>query len=78
VEDHLTLKGLFKPRDKRFVAKAKDLESHCGYQEWHRKVDEEVIDWLNKYPEATPKQFLRFLRELYKRPDMLERFPNGF
>ncbi|WP_225410854.1 hypothetical protein [Stigmatella hybrida] len=60
------------------MAKAKDESSHCGYQEWHRKVDKEVIDWLDKYPQATPEQFMRFLREIYKRPDMLKRFPRGF
>jgi hypothetical protein len=78
LKGHRTLRGLYKPRDKRFVAKAKDEESHCGYQEWHRKVDQEVIAWLNKYARATPEEFLMFLREIYKRPDMLERFPNGF
>lgn len=75
---HLTLKGLFKPRDKRFVAQAKDEKSHCGYQEWHCKLDEEVIEWLTKNSEATPEQFLRYLREIYKRPDMIKRFPRGF
>lgn len=75
---HKNLGGLFKPRDKRFVAKAKDEESHCGYQEWHRDVDKEVIEWLIKYPKATPEQFLKFLREIYSRSKMLERFPNGF
>lgn len=78
LDGHLTLKGLFKPRDKRFVARAKDEESHCGYQEWHRKLDQEVIAWLTKYPEVTAEQFLRYLREIYKRPDMIERFPRGF
>jgi hypothetical protein len=75
---HKKLGGLFKPRDKRFVTRAKDEESHCGYQEWHRDVDQEVIAWLNKHPEATPEQFLKFLREIYSRPKMVERFPNGF
>jgi hypothetical protein len=41
-------------------------------------VDKEVIDWLGKYPQATPEQFMSFLRELYERPDMLDRFPRGF
>lgn len=75
---HKILKGLFKPRDKRFVAKAKDEESHCGYQEWHRAVDNEVVAWLMRYSNATREQFLSFLREIYSRPKMLERFPNGF
>jgi hypothetical protein len=75
---HETLRGLYEPRDRRFVAKAKDKDSHCGYQDWHRRVDEEVIDWLRQYRKATPQQFMKKLREIYNRPDMLKRFPNGF
>jgi hypothetical protein len=78
LKEHESLGGLYKPRDKRFVAQAKDKESHCGYQDWHRKVDAEVIDWLRRYEKATPEQFMKMLRELYNRPDMLKRFPNGF
>jgi hypothetical protein len=75
---HPTLKGLYKPRDPRFVARAKDEQSHCGYQEWHRKVDDEVIGWLDKYSKATPREFMDKLREIYGRPEMKERFPHGF
>jgi hypothetical protein len=69
---------LYKPRDPRFKTRAKDEESHCGYQEWHRKVDEEVIRWLDRFDKATPEEFMQMLRELYRRKDMLERFPHGF
>jgi hypothetical protein len=78
LEAHPTLKGLYKPRDSRFVSRAKDEQSHCGYQEWHRKVDKEVVDWLDQFPQATPKQFMDKLREIYSRPEMKARFPNGF
>lgn len=78
LEDHETLRGLYEPRDERFVAKAKDKESHCGYQDWHRKVDAEVIQWLRDHEAATPAQFMKMLRELYNRKEMLQRFPNGF
>lgn len=75
---HETLAGLYKPRDPRFVAQAKDEEAHCGYQQWHRDVDKEVIDWLDRTKNATPEQFERFLREIYRRAAMRERFPHGF
>ncbi|MGZ3459341.1 MAG: Wall-associated protein precursor, partial [Archangium sp.] len=75
---HRTLRGLYKARDPRFVAQAKDEESHCGYQQWHRDVDREVVEWLKNTGEATPKQFEDFLREIYSRPEMRARFPNGF
>jgi hypothetical protein len=78
LERHKTLHGLFEPRDKRFVAQAKDKKSHCGYQQWHRDVDLEVMMWLREHEKATPEQFMSKLREIYSRKDMLERFPNGF
>jgi hypothetical protein len=78
LEEHQTLRGVYTPRDPRFVAQAKDEKSHCGYQQWHRDVDKEVIDWLRRMNKATPEQFERFLREIYNRPVMRERFPHGF
>ena len=76
--DHPTLKGLYKPRDPRFVTRARDEQAHCGYQQWHRGVDEEVIEWLDDTPGATPKEFMDKLREIYSRPAMKARFPHGF
>jgi hypothetical protein len=78
LKNHKTLRGLYKPRDKRFVAQAKDEESHCGYQKWHRDVDQEVIEWLTDHPDATPDAFMELLRNIYRRKEMLERFPRGF
>jgi hypothetical protein len=78
LERHPTLRGLYKPRDKRFKTRAKDKDSHCGYQDWHRKVDAEVIQWLKDKRDATPEQFMKMLREIYNRRDMVERFPDGF
>lgn len=75
---HKTLRGLYKPRDRRFETRAVDEQAHCGYQEWHRKVDAEVVEWLRRYERATSKEFEAFLREIYNRPDMRARFPNGF
>lgn len=78
LKEHQTLGGLYEPRDERFKAKAKDKASHCGYQKWHREVDTEVVEWLKARKKATPEQFMKFLREIYNRPDMRKRFPNGF
>ncbi|HYO67452.1 MAG TPA: Wall-associated protein precursor, partial [Archangium sp.] len=78
LKQHPILRGLYKARDKRFVAQAKDEESHCGYQQWHRDVDREVVDWLIEHSKATSKQFEDFLREIYSRPEMLARFPKGY
>ena len=78
LEDHGTLRGHYKPRDSRFVTRAVDEQAHCGYQQWHRDVDKEVIVWLQRYPKATAEQFEAFLREIYGRAEMLKRFPHGF
>jgi hypothetical protein len=75
--EHRTLKGLYGPRDPRLVTRAKDEESHCGYQKWHREVDDEVVEWLRVNRRATPEEFIQKLREIYNRPDMRARFPNG-
>jgi hypothetical protein len=74
LEDHRTLRGQYKPRDSRFVTRAVDEKAHCGYQEWHRKVDAEVVQWLKDYKKATPEQFEALLRQT----DMRARFPHGF
>jgi len=78
LEEHATLRGRYAPRDSRFVARAKDEKAHCGYQDWHRKVDAEVIQWLRLRRDATPEQFEKFLRDIYNRPEMKARFPHGF
>lgn len=75
---HPTLSGLYTPRDPRFVSRAVDEKAHCGYQEWHRDVDAEVIAWLKANEKATAKQFEEFLRSIYNRPAMRARFPHGF
>ncbi|HYH97319.1 hypothetical protein [Hyalangium sp.] len=78
LEKHTTLQGHYKERDPRFVTRAKTTEDHNGYQKWHREVDKEVIRWLDENPKATPQRFENYLREVYSRPDMIKRFPNGF
>ncbi|HEX8698702.1 MAG TPA: Wall-associated protein precursor [Myxococcaceae bacterium] len=78
LKDHPNLRGLYEPRDERYKAKAKDKQSHCGYQKWHREVDVEVIIWLRRYRKASREEFEAFLREIYSRPEMRKRFPHGF
>jgi hypothetical protein len=80
LQKHHTLKDKYKARDPRFKTRAKDKPSHNGYEKWHRKLDQEVKDWI-KNPEnakATEKQFEEFLRGRYNKPDLKARFPNGF
>lgn len=78
LQDHPTLKGHYTERDSRFVTRAANKDAHNGYQTWHRDVEQEIIKWLEKYDNATPEEFEAFLREIYSRPEMRARFPNGF
>ncbi|MCP3063718.1 Wall-associated protein precursor [Myxococcus sp. K38C18041901] len=78
LDKHPVLKGKYKGRDSRFVATAVDLPAHRGYQDWHRKVDDEVVEWLQRNPQATTKQFEKYLHDVYDRKDLKERFPHGF
>jgi len=78
LKNHGTLRGLYTERDPRFVTRAADKASHNGYQRWHRDLDDEVIMWLKRYNKATPAQFEAKLREIYNRPDVRARFPDGF
>jgi hypothetical protein len=41
-------------------------------------VDQEVINWLRTYKKATRDEFEAFLRTLYNRSGLRERFPRGF
>lgn len=63
-----TLAGKYTPRDSRFVTRALDRDSHCGYQTWHRELDAEVVEWLETHPNAT--QFEQFFRARYAQPDL--------
>jgi hypothetical protein len=78
LERHLILRGHYTERDPRFVTRAADKAAHNGYQQWHRDVEKEVIDWLKQYDQATPARFEAKLREIYSRPEMRTRFPDGF
>lgn len=75
---HPILKGLFAKRDNRFVTQAVDGAAHRGYQRWHRDLDDEVVKWIQNNPNKNGDDFLAYLRELYKRPDLAVRFPDGF
>jgi hypothetical protein len=78
LERHEVLRGVYGARDPRFVLRAADEAAHRGYQAWHRALDREVVEWLGKNPTATPAQFESYLRGVYQRPELLQRFPLGF
>jgi hypothetical protein len=76
-EDSPGLKGNYEARDPRFVTKAKDQAAHRGYQKWHRELDQEVEEWIQRNPDKTPEEFEKWLRDRYNKPDLRGRFPDG-
>lgn len=77
LQNHKNLKGLYKYRDNRFVTQAIDEAAHKGYQTWHRKLDQQVADWINERPHITPKDFEAYLHNLYAEKRLMDIFPNG-
>ncbi|HYO67493.1 MAG TPA: hypothetical protein VEU33_15565 [Archangium sp.] len=41
-------------------------------------MDNEVVKWLKAEKKATPQEFEQKLREIYNRPEMRARFPDGY
>lgn len=72
-----TLRGVYKARDPRFVVRAKNKAAHNGYDAFHRSLDREVANWVRDNPEAGPSDFEKYLRDLYKWPDVAAKFPGG-
>ena len=77
LQRHPNLKGLYKYRDPRFAARAKDPSSHRGYERWHRDLCAEKVEWIQTNRVATPTDFEAFLKARYAKPDLQERFPEG-
>jgi hypothetical protein len=78
LENHRTLKGTLKRED--YATQAWDEAAHASHDSVQRAVDKEVIAWIldPRNEDATPEEFLTFLRWRYSQPDMKARFPNGF
>jgi hypothetical protein len=64
LQRHPTLARMYTARDPRFVTRAVDVAAHRGYAQWHRRLDQEVVRWINANPNATPAQFESSLVEL--------------
>ena len=77
LNDHHILRGQYSYRDPRFISRAKDLKAHCGWEHWHREIDDEIVVWLKKFDQATARQFEAYLRQVYARTELRLRFPNG-
>jgi RHS repeat-associated protein len=71
LDRHPNLKGKFKRNDKGLTTEGKQK----GYERWHRDLDDEAADWLDRNPQATEEEFIEWLQERYNKPDLKERFP---
>ncbi|WP_242652500.1 RHS repeat-associated core domain-containing protein [Desulfofarcimen acetoxidans] len=75
LNEHPTLKGVFKREDAAFKYRAQNADAHKGYQQWHRDVDNETVKWLQDNPAATSGQFKQFLNDLYQQPNISSKIP---
>jgi hypothetical protein len=71
------LKGKYRYRDPRFQASAINYDAHHGYEEWHRQLDKEVAEWIERNDDATEARFEAWLRWRYRQSDLKRRFPDG-
>jgi RHS repeat-associated protein len=69
------LRAALQRNSPRFLAQARDLVAHKGYQQWHRALDDEIVEWLRARPTATVDEFVQHLRDLYAHPSLQHRFP---
>jgi len=74
---HKTLRGLFDREASQFKIQAVDRASHIGYQTWHRKYDQDLVDWLIANPNASRQKFINELNRIFSTPDMIQRFGAG-
>jgi hypothetical protein len=72
---HKTLSGVFKKNS--LLVQALNKASHIGYQGWHIQYDDEVVEWLDENQDATAEEFIEFLKSVYDRADLKERFPGA-
>jgi hypothetical protein len=73
LEEHKFLRGKYQLRDNRFETLAVEYAAHHGYEDWHRKLDKQVVDWLQKNDDATEASFEAWLRSRYDKPDLKSR-----
>jgi hypothetical protein len=67
--------GMLDRNAPRFMARARNIWCHFGWQRWHRAVDKELSGWLGETAAAGLEDFLQFLKSVYDRPSMKYRFP---
>lgn len=48
---------------------------HFGYEAWHRAVDGQVLDFVRRTPGLDESSLLKFIHDLYQRPDLASRIP---
>jgi hypothetical protein len=75
LNNHKTLSGLFDRAGS--IVDALYKHSHQGYQQWHRTIDNNMVNWLSRNPNATSNQFWNELYKQYNTKDMIQRFGEG-
>ncbi|MDR2171942.1 MAG: hypothetical protein LBP59_17495, partial [Planctomycetaceae bacterium] len=71
-----SISSKFKDNYRNFITKAIDRQSHSGYQQWHRELDDKIVDWLKNHNKTTDEEFIVFLKKIYNESDLAKRFPD--
>ena len=69
------LGGLFERAESVVQALTKD--AHRGYQQWHRTIDNHMVNWLIQHPNASPNEFWKEMYRMYNNKDLIQRFGEG-
>ncbi|MEW6536829.1 MAG: RHS repeat-associated core domain-containing protein [Candidatus Auribacterota bacterium] len=77
LSDHPILGGQYSYRDDGLTTQATNSDAHKGYQKWHREIDAEVSNWISRMPDVTTYDFENYLNDIYNRPELKEKFPDG-
>lgn len=63
-------------RNRRSLQYSSAPGQHIGYEKWHMAVDDEVVNFIGSTRNISEKSLLRFMHDLYQRPDIAKRIPN--
>ena len=55
-----------------YIARAKTLKAHYGYQDWHRLLNDRIMEIVQRSDDIIT--FQRELNKIYADPDIVSRF----
>jgi RHS repeat-associated protein len=75
LKGHPKLFKAFERNDSRFIYRAANAAAHRGYQTWHRVIDKDMVEWIQRNTTATRSDFIHKLQSIYDDPEIRWRIP---